>query len=500
MRFRGVLDKSLGNFLCLRGYAKMGDLYEISEAKEYQRGIDQKHKKEVREFVKKGKFHFYPEIILGAVLARNDPDLSIVEELFYKIDGGEKFKSVFEQLSIQCTFTRSRSTDEERVYDYFRRAQLTIDDDLIGSGGFEKFSRIDGNHRLSIINPRNQRFKNINTPFCIVFFRDESEAEKFGAALFHNINHKAKPLTMEENLKLILGDKELFPDDELKESPSFGWPYYLARRLHGNIDYEMAPHIQTPLENCERTFLVDEFTWLIEAEVLGENENASRRFKQALAEINTLYAQYVELKESKNRGLLGAFIYFQLQPENLTESFLDWVIENHIYTIEKSHSKDLVKVFGSILKSRGRTLFVSMKFNHQRSENHYRIIERVANEINTEFNLQVKLKPQRVDWFVDGTSYEINNKILKMISDCGLLIGNLTFCNPNVYHEIGFLMGKARATGEDFGNFILFLDESVDNQDKYVGFNLAGIKQIRFSESETFASELKKNLIKYFKL
>jgi hypothetical protein len=63
--------------------------------------------------------------------------------------------------------------------------------------------------------------------------------------------------------------------------------------------------------------------------------------------------------------------------------------------------------------------------------------------------------------FHDGTSYEINDKIVEMMSDCGLLIGNLTHCNPNVYHEIGFVMGKAKAEGHDVANMLLFLDESV---------------------------------------
>lgn len=31
MKLRGVLDFSLGNFLCLRGFVRMGDLYSISE-------------------------------------------------------------------------------------------------------------------------------------------------------------------------------------------------------------------------------------------------------------------------------------------------------------------------------------------------------------------------------------------------------------------------------------------------------------------------------------
>jgi len=106
---------------------------------------------------------------------------------------------------------------------------------------------------------------------------------------------------------------------------------------------------------------------------------------------------------------------------------------------------------------------------------------------------------QRVDWFHDGTSYVINDKIVEMMSDCGLLIGNLTYCNPNVYHEIGFVMGKAKAEGKATAEMLLFLDESVaEAKDKFVGFNLAGIKQLRFEGGERFAAMLKQNLEEFF--
>jgi hypothetical protein len=109
---------------------------------------------------------------------------------------------------------------------------------------------------------------------------------------------------------------------------------------------------------------------------------------------------------------------------------------------------------------------------------------------------------ERVDWFHDGTSYEINDKIIEMMSDCGLLIGNLTCCNPNVYHEIGFVMGKAKAEGKQVADMLLFLDESVpDGRDRFVGFNLHGLKQLRFKQTETeFVPKLKENIERFFKL
>jgi len=64
------------------------------------------------------------------------------------------------------------------------------------------------------------------------------------------------------------------------------------------------------------------------------------------------------------------------------------------------------------------------------TENHYQIIARVCKEVSEQYNLKPALKVERVDWFIDGTSYEINDKIVELMSDCGLLIGNLTYCNP----------------------------------------------------------------------
>lgn len=125
----------------------------------------------------------------------------------------------------------------------------------------------------------------------------------------------------------------------------------------------------------------------------------------------------------------------------------------------------------------------------------------MCREVSEQYHLKPILKVERVDWFHDGTSYEINDKIVEMMSNCGLLVGNLTYCNPNVYHEIGFVMGKAKAEGRDTPNMLLFLDDSVpDGKDKFVGFNLRGIKHLRFTQTEVFAQLLQKNLERYFRL
>jgi len=307
---------------------------------------------------------------------------------------------------------------------------------------------------------------------------------------------------MEHNLRLILEDADLFPDGVLQKDPSFGWPYYHARKLHGKIDLDLLPNLASFLKDEPRTFLLRQFEFLTSREVLGDNENAIKRFKQALGRVNSLLDTSPELKDSRNQGLLAALVYYELKKDIPVGSFLRWVLQNHLYLIEQSSSDDLIDIFDKVLESRRRTIFVSMPFGKPKPEDHYATIERICKEVSEAHNLKPPMKVERVDWFHDGTSYEIDDKIVEMISDCGLLIGNLTHCNPNVYHEIGLLMGKAKAEGKAVANMLLFLDESVtDDRDKFVGFNLRGIKQLRFTKPEIeFVPALKENLERFFKL
>ena len=46
MILTGILERSLGNFTCLRGYASLKELAKISEANEtYQRALNKQHVK-----------------------------------------------------------------------------------------------------------------------------------------------------------------------------------------------------------------------------------------------------------------------------------------------------------------------------------------------------------------------------------------------------------------------------------------------------------------------
>lgn len=498
MKLKGILDFSLGNFLCLRGFAPMGVIQEISAPPDdIQRVPRDDRLRQIAEYLRKGEMVFFPEIILCGCLNNDDITSDIGADFFQKVKRGEPFKrgSFADSITISSTVRKSRGPGDIRAVSVFQTATLSFPKKL-----GRPFARLDGNHRLAA--SKDKQVCERVTPFCLVLCQNQVEYRRFSRSLFHNINYKQVPLTMEHNLKLILEDPELFPDEFLQTDPSFGWPYYHARKLNGKLDFDLLSNLAPFLKDEPRTFLLEQFEFLTAREVLGDNDNAVRQFKEAVGKVNSLFDAYPALKESKNLGMLAALIYFELKKDVPITSFVSWVLNNHLHLIERSNSADLIAIFNKVLESRRRTIFVSMPFGKPGPDDQYLIIQRTAKEVSDAYGLKPALKVERVDWFQDGTSYEINDKIIEMLSDCGLLIGNLTYCNPNVYHEVGFVMGKAKAEGRDVPNMLLFLDQSVvEDKDKFVGFNLRAIKHIPFTQAEAeFAPKLRENLERFFKL
>jgi hypothetical protein len=340
------------------------------------------------------------------------------------------------------------------------------------------------------------------TPFCLILCQNQVEFRRFSRSLFHNINYKQVPLTMEHNLKLILEDADLFPDALLqKPADGFGWPYYLTRKLYGKLDFQLLPNLASFFEAEPRARLLRLFEFLIDRKALGENENAIKRLSAALGQVNSLIDANPGLKTSSNAGLLIALVFFQIEPRVPVIAFVRWVLANHLHEITESNASDLVAIFDKILLSRKRTIFVSMPFGKDVTENHFTEIANVVAAINRDYpDFKPQLKVQRVDFLQPGTSFPIRAKIDEFMANCGLLIANLTYCNPNVYHEVGFMDGKAKAMDSDKPDVLLFLDESVAAKEKIVGFNLSGSKQIRFKRTADFTRQLRENLERHFNL
>jgi len=498
MKLKGILDFSLGNFLCLRGFAPMGVLQDISAPPlDIQRVPKDERLKEVGDYLRKGELVFFPEIILCACLHEEEVTSDLAAAFFETVQAGVPFKSghFAQGVTINSTVSKSRGTADIRAVKFFQTATLSFKGKLK-----QPFARLDGNHRLAA--SKEQMVRDRVTPFCLILCQNRVDFRRFCRSLFHNINYKQVPLTMEHNLKLILEDDDLFPDDLLKKpSDGFGWPYYLTRKLHGRLDFDVLSNLAGFFKPEPRARLLSLLEFLIDRKALGENENARKRLSTALGQVNGLFETHPALKDSKNSGLLIALLYFQLESRVPVISFVRWVVANHLHEIAESNPADLVAIFEKILLSRKRTIFVSMPIGKDKTEDHYTEIAKVVDAINHDYpDFKPQLTLQRVDFLQEGTSFPIRAKIDEFMAKCGLLIANLTYFNPNVYHEVGFMDGKAKASNDAKADVLLFLDESVAANDQKVGFNLNGSKQIRFRRTADFIKQLRENVEKHFRL
>ncbi len=321
MILQGILDRSLGNFVCLRGYARLGDLYQISEPDpSYQRDLISHQQERMEKFLDDGEYLFFPEVILGTSLNDGNHTES-VNEFIYEFDVEKSAKYTFSQFKLNYAVTSRKSTKDTRGTELYRRTTIDITDKTIGTDDFNKFHRIDGNHRLSILSDdletkltpeKIQRYQKLNVPFCLVLFNDDENLKRFSRVLFHNVNYRQIALTMEQSLKQILEDKELFNNSTLFEK--FGAEYLLASKVLESWDMQSIPSIEKVIDSndkalvSKRTFLLKTFENLAEKQLISLTEDKIddevKQFKSKLSKINTLY-EHPNLGKQRNAGLLS---------------------------------------------------------------------------------------------------------------------------------------------------------------------------------------------------
>jgi len=516
MILQGVLDRSLGNFVCLRGYARLGDLYQISAPDpSYQRDLISHQQERMEKFLDDGEFLFFPEVILGTSL-NNGNLTATVNDFLSQFDSGKGATYSFSAFDLKYSVTTRKSTEESRKTILYRRATLNIKDILGGVNFINKFHRIDGNHRLSILSDdledkltpeKIRRYKDLNVPFCLVLFNDNENLQRFSRALFHNVNYRQIALTMEQSLKQILEDTELFSDDTLLNK--FGVEYLLARKVLSSLgEMKMIPNIAKVVNSeddklvTKRTFLLKTFEGLVKKQLIIPDENKidleAGKFQEQLSIINAEY-KHPNLGKQCNSGLLSAFLHYAYQDDAKLNVFKNWVLENHIYQMKDTQAKEIIKIFDCVLEARKRTIFVSMQFSANTKAN-YKAIKDAVEDVNQAHNLYINLRDIRIDQFNTGYSYQINDEILKLIEDSGYFIADLTCGNKNVYHEIGYLMGLNQGKNLPQKNFILIHNDGIGDSKTDIGFNLSGIKQLRVDDTNGLREQIKQQIEIFYEL
>jgi len=477
IKLKGLFDISLGGFPCIRGYAKLGDLEKISEPNSvYQRDLLTGHKAEITRFLSDRNNLFFPEIILSCKLRYDFNKKNAISGLnpIDDIRNKKGFQSNVDRTTIR--FQKGNELATFIVHEEKKDALL---------------NRVDGNHRLSAATLK-EEFKEYITPFCIIILSDDSSDNQKDKIIFHNINFKAIPLDEEHSLKIILDDDGgLFPDDLLK-SQSLGWEYYLSRKVIKSI---------TGLKNIAvvksdkkyRTLIKNIAKILLDKKIIAANDKSIEKILDALKEIDFKCKTKPHLGE--NIGVFSALIIIQIDKPNLLDSLINWIEESHLYSIKEISPISLIDIFYKRIEVKCRDIFISLSVGSRESESNFNVIESVIDNINSKYFSKekiLKLTPIRIDKANSSCTFQITDKIIQKIEDCGLFIADLTGMNANVYHESGYAMGYIK--GKNLDNkiiFILFHRRDANHVDtEEVAFNLRNFSQIRFSDRKKLKREI----------
>lgn len=503
--FRGILDTAFDNFLCLRGFARIGDLANASISDEsYQRPLIEKNKDDLKTYLEKGESKFFPEVILSTHFDAETNSEKVREFLqrqatkpqALKIDS-EKFK-----FKLSSRYYAAESGDM-RTRDKLIDAALTIDVETT------KFSRIDGNHRLSVnLSPST---RDLRVPFCLVLFTNSDNATQFSRTLFHTINFKMRPLAQEQNLKLILDESEhnldLFPTEVLSKPP-FGLAYEKARFALKAIHFDALPALRHVLTDGKNGLLEEHYRTLtlgLSKKVGTDITSVAKwgsTFSEALTRAHAIYQSHQGLRDSKNKGLLEAIIILSWTSNEKASTkrgrFVDWVTRNGLYAIGEVQAQGILDVFEKLEAAKSKQIFVAMPFRPETNATWQAILDAVS-DFRNKSGLEIK-DPIRIDKHDHSRSYKITDEIFKLIDESGLLIADLTFGNPNVYHEIGFSLGLKHSRLEDFKTNMLLIwhqdrklaegEDDIAREKNDVRFDLKDWSHIRFKDTNTLRNEL----------
>lgn len=441
---RGVLEKAFGNILCLRGFARLGDLAAVSKADDnYQRPIVDEHKDEVVAFLNGGEYTFFPELILGAALSKFGMSDKEIESLYQVVDTGEAFKySRINDISIS-TFVKKYGNPN------FSRHVTASIYNLERILSKNPFSRIDGNHRLEAVELAEERIKAYNAPFCLILFRNDDECRKFGTVFFHNINYRARPIPEEQNLHVIFDSKDdagndVFDDDILKTEKSFGRAYYDARRFLRTTDLSIVCNVARMTKPFVRTLFLRLF------ELLDE-----KRYEDDLVDIVKRALPRAEYALSKfdferfDLGVAVALIYFAVYDSGRhVETFVNWIAKNELQFLENKDVNPhwLISVFERIHRRGPYKVFVAMPYISNPHVNDFnKLFKEVLSELSDPKGNSDGIKYELIPIMrFRGAAQRIDRRMIEKIKECDIFIADITGNNENVIFEVGLAEGNGK--------------------------------------------------------
>lgn len=245
--------------------------------------------------------------------------------------------------------------------------------------------------------------------------------------------------------------------------------------------------------------------------ILNNYINSYKNTDIIIETISSLTSIYKSFEQSfGNIAMLSVLVYYAMVDKIKLKAFINWIFKNGINKItecddlSKDGSLNLITMFDQIYTEKQNEIFISMQFGDSQSELIYEKIVRAIEEFNKKHqSINLRATPIRIDKTIKESTYTIQDKILEAINSCNLIIADLSSSNINVYHEIGYAMGIAKSNNLQPNIILLYKEDSEFNKekkdlDKFIGFNLRSLSQLRFKNYQGLVDGLIERLEKHF--
>ncbi|WP_302613833.1 hypothetical protein [uncultured Bacteroides sp.] len=476
MKLKGIIEDVFRGVTIFRGYATLGTLARLSIPQNYQRPQDKYRVSKIKEYMDASSFVFFPELIFGWQIDDNQVIRQIKED--------DNIGNIVLQNNIRFKKNKFKFKPFSDIEGPIAK-MLTIE--IPNNINAPIFSRIDGNHRLGVLDDvlqsgNESQLLNMVVPYSIIMQSQNFESDKYEAAYFYLINSKAKPLTSEENLKSILS-QPTFTDSE-KES--------LIGMDSNQIQYLVA--ITDYLKHYQLDFISDKFNdeiyymtyalilQIIEKGTIYTNETFNNII-DAMKYINCMYIKK-DIKYPQQNILLALIVKQHIQPESF-EKFANWINKNELGAIEHISFDNIIKIYDNLHKQRAYKVFVAMPYiSHARVTEYNKLFKEVLAEISKKVNYGLELIP--IMRF-RGSSQRIDSRLIEMIKKCDIFIGDLTTCNDNVIFEVGLAEGCGKKIllikAEEDTDKIPFDEATKLDKGAVIPFDMDKLQYIPYSNS-----------------
>ena len=483
IKLSGILEYSMGGFLCLRGFASYKMLSAISKAKpEVQRDLIAQHSGDMANFLNAGEYRFFPEVILSTNLTNGKGDFDLLEFFHGSLQSGQTWnKRVGDFL---FSVSQNKTKNELSKYsplpriDRINIAHIKFDESIV------ELIRIDGNHRLSAAD---EVMNDFNVPFCLLLFRDPKENDRYSRAIFHNINAKQIPLKLEENLKVILNSEDVFTDSKLITDPTFGWEYYLARKTINSVDLSYFHSINAYISNSKYSFFVDLYGYLLDNHIIEKDDESINIIKTQLAKIDHALVESEITTITSNIAVIGALAYYRLTSESKYRGFLSWVKKNNIGNVEKLHISDVINLYDEIFLHAPKKVFLARWYPSAENDGEDEA-NRAKHRIEAMKEVAKELELNLTDLGTRETgTFDIREVMYKDIRECDIFIADLTGARHNVMIEVGYALKHVNT-----GRMLFYFQES--DKCKTVPFDVNHLNYIPIVDSGDIRTEVKKRI------